>query len=197
MKLAGTRLVLTAVLVAAVIAWALSRSFGPLAPRADLTDFGSLLAALFFASAVLERALDVLLSLAFGADADQLDSDMKAAQSRIEAARAAGDGATIAAAEKEIEQLRNDRMAHRALTMRLALPAATVLGVVISAVGLRALHALVTPESVAALAEGQRRVLAGVDILLTGFLLAGGSDGIHRLVALYRSWTETQRSKVG
>lgn len=69
---------------------------------------------------------------------------------------------------------------------------------IISAVGLRSLQPLFAAgdaDAVAAwLASRQGHVFGAIDILVTGTLLAGGSDGIHWIVALYRDWIDKNRS---
>ena len=54
-------------------------------------------------------------------------------------------------------------------------------GVVVSMIGFRALSALVVAP------DPPPVYLGAVDILLTGALLAGGSDGLHKLVEVYRN----------
>ena len=72
--------------------------------------------------------------------------------------------------------------------MRLAMLAGLVLGVVISALGFRVLQTLIDTKS---LTDGlQLWVFDFVDIFLTVAVLAGGSDGIHKLAEVYRTFTE-------
>ena len=59
------------------------------------------------------------------------------------------------------------------------------MGLVISLVGIRTLITLVTPESYAALSVLQKNLFTMVDVLVTGGLIAGGSDGIHKILQTF------------
>lgn len=180
---------LVAIAIAAVVS---QTDFKGLAPNPDLTTFGSLLASLLFASAILERALDVWLSLAMGGKADELDGQIRSLKARAEKSPASeAEKRDQLQAESDLKTVMADRTAHSSATRRMALPAALLGGLAISAVGLRSLEPLVLLASISA---DQAKWFAGIDIVFTGALLAGGSDGIHWIVALYRDWMDKNRS---
>lgn len=84
---------------------------------------------------------------------------------------------TLADAAPEKEKESNER---RQRTTILAM----VLGVLAAIVGARALGPFVDPSQLAegVVWGGQSAWFAGVDVLITGALLAGGADGIHQIV---------------
>jgi hypothetical protein len=165
------------------------------APNPNLTAIGSLLASLLFASAILERVLDVWLSLAMGGKADELDSEIRALKSRIDLLGAdESRRPEKATADDELKELMARRTEHSSSTRRLALPAALLGGLAISAVGLRALEPLFQPVDASWTSSAQAPWFVAVDVLVTGAVLAGGSDGIHWIVALYRDWMDKNRS---
>jgi hypothetical protein len=159
-------------------------------PNPDITAFGSLLGTLFFASAILERAMDVWLSLVKGGMADQLDADLRVLKAQI--ASSAPEEKT--ALETQLASLVDKRVAHQNETRQLASPVSLVAGIIISAIGLRSLQPLFEKGDASWLHSRQGHVFSGVDIIVTGTLLAGGSDGIHWIVALYRDWTDKNRN---
>jgi hypothetical protein len=182
------RIGIVCVLAAGGGAVALGGGFRGLAPRADLTAFGQLLAVLLFASAMLERALDVWLSLTMGGEADRLDAEIRSLKAKLTATPS--DDQT-----KELKKLVDARTEHQSRTRRKALPLAMFGGLMISAIGLRALQSLFGDggDPGSPLAEPTKAFVV-VDVVLTGTLLAGGSDGIHWIVALYRDWMDKNRS---
>ncbi|MCY3003053.1 MAG: hypothetical protein NTV21_14720 [Planctomycetota bacterium] len=183
-------------LLAIAIAAAVSEAgFTGRAPNPDLTAFGSLLASLLFASAILERALDVWLSLAMGGKADELDGEIRALKSKLDTLATDGTRVQVkATADAELKSVQARRTEHSSSTRRMALPGALLGGLAISAVGLRALEPLFQPFDATWASSPQAPWFVAVDVLFTGALLAGGSDGIHWIVALYRDWMDKNRS---
>ncbi len=83
-------------------------------------------------------------------------------------------------------KLVNKREKYRMRTRSLSLWLGLFIGILVSAVGIRALHKLVA--SLPAEGTVQAYVFNIVDIVLTGCLIAGGSDGIHKISELYNSF---------
>jgi len=186
------RRLMAVILVAALVAWALFASFTPLEPAKDLKDFGSLLGVLLFASAILERSLDVVFSLFRGEGAEQLDAELWRLRRELDSATPEQREAALGALASKASA----RLRYRAETRAAVLPAAFVVGVFLAAIGLRALASLFElrlPDGNPALGGLQASVFQAVDILLTGALLAGGSDGLHTLVTLWRDWMARQK----
>jgi hypothetical protein len=175
----------------AIAIWVAQATFLSLRPAEELTAFGSLLSVLVFASAMLERALDVWLSLLRGDGAAALDAELR--ELRTRQAAAAEDDRRKLSEDSKKKSL--ERETYRSATRKLALPVAMLAGTILSALGLRALAPLFVMELAGkpVLVGLQASAFAATDIFLTGALLAGGSDGIHSLVALYRDWTEKKK----
>ena len=190
------RIFVVAGILAAAILAATRLDFVVLELREDMTEFGTLLTTLVVAAGIQERALDVVLSLLFGARADELDQKIKSVKSDLEVARQSTpvDAARIAALEQELKDLAEQRSANRTRTMHWALPLGFAIGVLMSAVGLRALHALAAADSVDGLIGAQATAFAAIDITLTALMIAGGSDMLHRFVTVFRSWADEKRT---
>jgi hypothetical protein len=156
-------------------------------PNASVGALGTLLLTLLLVAAILERALDVWLSLTMGGEADRLDAEIRSLKSEI------GSTTPDEEAVDETKRLNAERANHRGATRQKAAPVAVAAGMVISAIGLRSLQPLFEKADPAWLASVQGRIFVAVDVLVTGSLLAGGSDGIHWIVALYRDWTTKSR----
>jgi hypothetical protein len=175
----------------AIAVWVAQTTFIPLRPATDLKEFGSLLSVLVFASAMLERALDAWLSLLRGDGAGALDAQLRSLRVRhAEAGEVASKELTSTLAEKALERER-----YRSATRKVALPVAMLAGTLLGALGLRALASLFVMELAGkpVLTGLQASLFTTADVLVTGALLAGGSDGIHSLVALYRDWVEKKK----
>ena len=180
--------------------------YGPLELKSDeFALFGKVIGSLILVSAIMERVLDVFLTFLHGEMADKTSDALEVAKKEQEAAKAAlkvaptdqGAKDDLAEAHREFEKAQKERRNQRTETRQSALPAAIVLGILISAIGFRALDSLVTVTVLPAVAENpwwaQQNVFHAVDIVLTGAVLAGGSDGLHKLMEVYRSVTETKK----
>ena len=74
---------------------------------------------------------------------------------------------------------------YKAQTRAFAFGAALLICIIISAVGVRALELVTDPAVFKALTSAQRSAFQVIDVLLTGALLAGGADGLHKIVTLF------------
>ena len=186
--------------VAAAVA-ALSLDYRPLAIReGDFALFGKVVGLLVVLSAIMERVLDVLLTFRHGELAERTRDAMHVAQQELERAQAESKAAPgdeskkgeLEAARTALSDAQEKRRLQRLATRESALPAALVLGFFISALGFRVLDSLVQipPPGEDVSFWGQAHVIHIVDIIVTGAVLAGGSDGLHKLVEVYRNVTE-------
>jgi hypothetical protein len=140
----------------------------------DIASVFKLLAVLFIIALFQERALDVFLTLFRASESEKL-------QRKIDKLAAIGDS-------PELEETENKLNARKTATRSIAMRLGFVVGVIISLVGIRALEPLVDAEQFKALQPLQQKVFRVVDILITGGLLAGGSDGIHKITELLRDY---------
>jgi len=70
---------------------------------------------------------------------------------------------------------------------------ALALGMTISAIGLRGLEFFLDPNSVTA---QQKVVFHALDVLVTGALLAGKADGLHKMVLVFTSYADKSTDKL-
>lgn len=132
----------------------------------------SLLGWLFAIALFVERSVEVIVSVLRDADADQIQS----------AADTAPAG-TPQAADAQTRLLR-----YRAATKELALCLGFGLGILVSLAGVRALSSLVV-------SPGDHWLYTAVDILVTGSVIAGGSEGIHQMANVITNFLQALAAK--
>jgi len=174
------RVALAASLVAVAALWLMSRAhYSALAPAAFTLDdavrrIGTLLVAALF----IERAVEVILT-PWRAKTSAL----------LELARDQADAASRAAHERALAE-------YRATSQRLAFWLASGMGTLVAVGGLRGLAWLVgepTASPVAGL-PAQRTFFRLIDVLLTGMVIGGGADGVHKIVLFVTDILEPTRS---
>jgi hypothetical protein len=164
--------------------------------------------ALLLAATLVERVVEVVLSIWKRAEVDQLEqslefqqaiqvdrrSDIAAIDNRLaDPARSAEEKNTLTqkravkegeleTAENEAERLEKLLVPYSAETRRLALWIGFAAGTVVSAVGIRLLANLVHFDK--ALVGRQCNWFVLVDMVFTGAVLAGGSKAVHRVASL-------------
>lgn len=85
---------------------------------------------------------------------------------------------------------------YKAETRVLSLLLLLLLGVIASLLGFRILQPLVDPAVFSNLPRGQVRLFAVFDIFITGAMLGGGSEGIHKIVDTILSFVEKKRRRL-
>lgn len=175
-------------------------------------DVGTVFLALLLAALVIERAVEVYVGNVFDGDEAQLVNPQRQKRAEYERIREALDNETKRArgafaddqrdlstgeaidklrveadrARRELDRLRveaaDDLMALKTRKAQVSSAAATALGALVAAVGLRVLGGLAPEAELEQLEAGQRFWFDGVDVLLTALLLAGGADGIHSVL---------------
>lgn len=101
--------------------------------------------------------------------------------------QAAGSEDILDKATKKLES-------HSAETRSLAFLTAFAFGIVISALGIRVFQPLVDPAVFKTIGNVQKALFTGIDTLLTGALLGGGSNGIHKILDVFLSKVDQIRS---
>lgn len=150
-------------------------------------DVSRLLAFPLLVALFLERALEVFVNTWRDPQAEKLDLEVKDAQAKL-AADSTATSAVKAATQAQID--------YHSDTRRIALWTALVVGLVVSAVGVRTLQALVDSASLQSLGKYQRDAFLLLDVFLTGGLIAGGSEGIHKLTQVYSDFMDSTSQKV-
>ncbi len=158
----------------------------------DLGEFKTsklfpLLSSLLLIALFVERTLEVFLTTWRGPVAAGKDRDIELKNKEISNMESQVPKETdeIDGARDELKEFVKGREEYRMQTRSLSLGLGLFAGVLVSAVGIRALRELVASVP----AEGLQAIFFNfVDIVLTGCLIAGGSDGIHKISELYNSF---------
>lgn len=139
-------------------------------------DFTQQLAPLMLVSIFIERSLEVFITAWRGGKETELQRDVDK-QTQL----AGGDLAKLDKVQKAQDTLSQ----YKSQTAQLALPAALVLGILISALGIRGLGNFVDKSSF----HGQQQSWFTVaDVLLTGSLVGGGSDVVHQVIHAFTNF---------
>ncbi len=103
----------------------------------------------------------------------------------------------------DLEKIKLRRTEYKSQTKKIALWTALFIGVIISGVGVRALETLLKITDLNNLPTNQQPIFyAGqcifrlFDTLLTGGLIAGGSDGIHKLTNLIAEFLDETQNRI-
>jgi hypothetical protein len=157
-----------------------------------LQDLSGLLAPLAFASAVIERAVEILVSPWRDAEASKLDKAVAAIKARpADPATSTQDAADLKAASDAIDEYRGE-------TQRYAFAVSLTISVLVSIAGVRALGPFADVgrlNDVKITTQAQHLFFLCVDVALSAGLLAGGADGIHSLVNAATSFFDGAATK--
>lgn len=143
------------------------------------------LAPLLLVALFIERSLEVVITVWRGGETAKLER-------RVEEATAlSGTDTTRAACLKEA----NDALAAcRFTTQQIALPSALVLGVLISSLGVRGLGNFADLEGLKDHTT-QKYLFNMADVLLTGALMGGGSDFVHKVITTFTDLMDATSQK--
>lgn len=193
-------------ILAAVVGWA-GREFEPYEYKMGAGEIAlGVLGSLFIVALFVERAQQVYINVWRGMDRRALDRGLTEAQENLQQAEAALADPETPDAEKpdlhsKLPALREAVLEanakiedFRTETRKIALIGGMLLGVLIALVGPRLLEAIVTP-----LGEPQPiqdGLFAALDVLITGGLIGGGSEGIHKLVSLITDFLDETRDRM-
>ncbi|ROQ30134.1 hypothetical protein [Gallaecimonas pentaromativorans] len=143
---------------------------------------------LVLVSMVVERATEIALSLVRSTEADRQDLKIKLAQ---ESLKTASPEATPALAS-QLEDMQHQRMRYRAASRQMAQWIGLVIGILVALVGVRILGNLVDMSTLGS----NNGCFTAVDVLLTGAVLAGGSDAINKIMKVYSSAMDATAQKM-
>jgi hypothetical protein len=90
----------------------------------------------------------------------------------------------LAEARAALEKAKRQEQEYRCATRQVVLWAGLGLGLLVSGVGLRALETLIDP-ALSGWSASQGAAFRLVDVVLTGGVIAGGSEGIHRIATVF------------
>jgi hypothetical protein len=158
----------------------------------------ALLQTMFVIALFIERALEVFVSAWRDPGAAPLEAAKETAQEKLKQATASGVPSTIQAAQQALDDAEAALRVYKAETKRIALSAAIVVGVLIAAAGLRAFETFV---QLRATHQNQWDRIAGalfnaVNVVITGGLLGGGSDLIHKILKVITDFLEQTSKRI-
>ncbi len=145
----------------------------------SVQEVTELVAPAFMAALFIERVIEVFVSIARGEAARQLRVASESAERRAERPKASDeDRYASTVARKRLASFRSE-------TQNVTLVFGVALGLVLSVLGIRVLEQLVPADMVASAAAWQRSGFRMFDVVVTGGLIGGGADGIHKLASVF------------
>ena len=187
----------------------------------SLTQLGQLLATAAFVALLIERAVELILNWRFGPAEIAIVAPLKQAADRNHAQmKMLARDMDLLVSPQDRMTLVDDGLRHSVLNARELLPAqaadtrgrledlsllkkgwatvsAMTLGIGLSLSGFQLLHGALAPQvDLSTLPPLQANVFSFVDICLTSIVLAGGADGIHRLMTRLIDFGKTSRTRI-
>jgi hypothetical protein len=167
-----------------------------------LNEVTQLLTFLSLIALFLERSIEVFITTWRKPREDKFDS---AIQFITDSANKSGDGNESKLEENsaDLEKINQQKAEYKFQTKKIALWTALFIGILISGVGIRSLETLIDlkkienldPKPISYFYNGQVYIFHILDTLLTGGLIAGGSDGIHQLTKLVTTFFEKPQNQ--
>jgi hypothetical protein len=142
---------------------------------------------LFIVALFIERAVEVIISVLRDSGASPLESRVDTAQKKVKEQARVTPGAVAYLDEVQGAQAALD--SYRAGTKEIALCISFVLGIFVSLAGVRALDAIVN------FVPSDNWLFPIADIILTGAIVAGGSDGVHQMVNVFTNFLSSAADK--
>ncbi len=185
------------------IVWFNSASKAVTFKQFDGTTFTGALTGLIAVALFIERAIEVLVAVVRDRQADELRSAQDRAQSDLDAATTTWQSLQASsdqAKRQAFEEVKRKQAAlniatanltdYRSATKEFAMKAALIIAALVSVVGVRSLQVLIEPE------PQLPASFVLVDIIVTSLLLAGGSEGIHRIANVFTSFMDGASSRI-
>ncbi|OQY26291.1 MAG: hypothetical protein B6244_14025 [Candidatus Cloacimonetes bacterium 4572_55] len=189
----------TSMTILVIIILYLSWQFMPNAlpfKKLKIGDYTQILTTLLFISLLLERALEIFITTWRTPDARIKKHEIKQVQERVAIGMKLGGEPETKAFKQKLTGLKHSELEYKSGTQRLALWSALIMGLLVSAAGVRTLEGLLDSGGVECLSQLQKALLQFCDVLLTGGLIAGGSDGIHKLMSVLFTFMETSSKRI-
>ncbi len=174
-------------------------------------EVAQLLTFLALIALFLERALEVFINTWRRPREEEIENDIQSceriiaelktkADSGVSAVESASENST----KDELGKLLLNRAKYKSQTRKVALWTALFIGLLISGVGIRSLETLINLKELKEFPPDQQPIFYAeqvcifrvLDTLLTGGLIAGGSDGIHKITQVLAVFLEETRNKI-
>lgn len=146
---------------------------------------------------LLERALEILLTTWRSETARQKELEVEHARAELEQHASTSGPYSRSLWTRQFASLRpleQDLALYRGETRRYSMWIGLVLGCLIASLGVGLFRDMIS--NLGQLHGLQRFLVCVVDIILTGGLIAGGSDIFHKLMELYAAFTSRARSAI-
>jgi hypothetical protein len=163
--------------------WTRPMSFKEFPMEALIGLFAKLIAIALF----IERTVEVLLTPWRGLGSNRMTARVKQAKAKLE------NGQTDSV--EEMSNAEDELREYKGQTRQIAFLVALALGMMISVIGLRGLEFFVDPNSMRTSSE-QTFVFHALDVLVTGALLAGKAEGLHKMVSVFTSQLDKSAERV-
>lgn len=150
------------------------------------SEFAQQLTPLMLVALFIERGLEVFLKVWRGAKQAELDHNVEKAKTAA---------AADASKQGEVHSAEDVLRGYKSTTQGIALPAALVLGLLISTLGIRGLGAFLDWDAFAKLPHSQQSWFTVMDVVLTGALLGGGSDFVHQFITTFTDLMDATSKK--
>lgn len=176
--------IIAAVAIGAFVAMWPSLKFNYL----SVAEFTSRFSVLLFFSLLIERTVEIIMSIWRSEESHKREAAVK----RLISNKTAQTNPKFVAAQESMIEYRTE-------TMQMTMPISFALGLIVAALGVRALSQFIDPtvvgSGIGSPLDTQRWWFNMIDIIFTGALLAGGADPIHKLLDLYRKFVESSAAK--
>lgn len=163
----------------------------PCIATTTIGDLFSRLSPLVFFALLIERTVEVVMSIWRSADSNRLVAQVQSLKASADA-----EGKTQSTAER-LSTAEEELRSFRAQTLGYTLPLGWGLGMVLAAIGVRALSLFIDPAALSGdpATDSHLWWFNACDIVFSGALLAGGADPIHKLLDLYRKVVEASSAR--
>ncbi len=151
----------------------------------DPSTFGKTFGLLILMAVFVERATEVLINMRRGETRAQIDASVQKAQADLDQARqdAEQDATKSGEVQPAINALAAQQeqlgLSKKQTNVEASIPS-VILGLLIALAGVRSIGMFVDISDITD--KNQQILLLLVDIYLTGFLIGGGADGIHKIL---------------
>lgn len=163
----------------------------PCIATTTIGDLFSRLSPLVFFALLIERTVEVVMSIWRSADSNRLVAQVQSLKASTDA-----EGKTQSTTE-DLSTAEEKLRSFRAQTLGYTLPLGWGLGMVLAAIGVRALSLFIDPAALSGdpATDSHLWWFNACDIVFSGALLAGGADPIHKLLDLYRKVVEASSAR--
>jgi len=161
--------------------------------KISVTDLTTLLAPVAFAAAVIERAVEILISPWRDTGANKLQSALAAIRASSSNSVSNDNHAAEKAASDALDE-------YRGVTQRYAFAISIFLSLCVSIAGVRAFQPFLDSTKFAELTNThphQHEFFIVIDIVLSAAVLAGGADGVHSIANAITTFFDHTADRTG